>query len=328
MKNRKRISVILYIAILVLLFTWVLGLFDSKSDGVPYSQVVAFFQQGQVKSFVVDDGYIYLELYEPYKEKSIVVAEMADPEGFRQDMWTLLQEQSASGVLESYNFTAEDKLSPYDFILPIILAGLAILLVWTFLAGRANQSNPMANFGKARTGIGQPGGKKVTFQDVAGVDEEKAELQEVVDFLRNPQKFTAIGAKIPHGIEGLFERLHELMPFDESLLLFYEEPELLGEWFDKCADYKIDTTAKIFENYGRIDGVLYHDDWGTQRAGFFSNEMFREMLFPYEKKFFDFVKGQGKFVELHSCGRNMQYVPTVVSVGPDREQTIIRKEIF
>ncbi len=200
MKNRKRISVILYIAILVLLFTWVLGLFDSKSDGVPYSQVVAFFQQGQVKSFVVDDGYIYLELYEPYKEKSIVVAEMADPEGFRQDMWTLLQEQSASGVLESYNFTAEDKLSPYDFILPIILAGLAILLVWTFLAGRANQSNPMANFGKARTGIGQPGGKKVTFQDVAGVDEEKAELQEVVDFLRNPQKFTAIGAKIPHGI--------------------------------------------------------------------------------------------------------------------------------
>ena len=200
MKNRKRISVILYVAILVLIFTWMLGLFDSKSDGVPYSQIVAFFQQKQVKSFVVDDGYIYLELHEPYKEKSVVVTEMADPEGFRQDMWPLLQEQTASGVLESYNFTAEDKLSPYDFILPIILAGLAILLVWTFLAGRANQSNPMANFGKARTGIGQPGGKKVTFQDVAGVDEEKAELQEVVDFLRNPQKFAQIGAKIPHGI--------------------------------------------------------------------------------------------------------------------------------
>ena len=200
MKNRKRISVILYVAILVLIFTWMLGLFDSKSDGVPYSQIVAFFQQKQVKSFVVDDGYIYLELHEPYKEKSVVVTEMADPEGFRQDMWPLLQEQTASGVLESYNLTAEDKLSPYDFILPIILAGLAILLVWTFLAGRANQSNPMANFGKARTGIGQPGGKKVTFQDVAGVDEEKAELQEVVDFLRNPQKFAQIGAKIPHGI--------------------------------------------------------------------------------------------------------------------------------
>ena len=118
-------------------------------------------------------------------------------------------------------------------------------------------------------------------------------------------------------VEGLFERLHELMPFDESLLLFYEEPELLGEWFDKCADYKIDTTKKIFENYGRIDGVLYHDDWGTQRAGFFSNEMFREMLFPYEKKIFDFIKGQDKFIELHSCGRNMQYVPMMIEMGID-----------
>jgi len=58
----------------------------------------------------------------------------------------------------------------------------------------------MANFGKARVGFGQPGNQKVTFDDVAGVDEEKAELQEVVDFLRNPKKFTDIGAKIPHGI--------------------------------------------------------------------------------------------------------------------------------
>jgi len=72
--------------------------------------------------------------------------------------------------------------------------------VWMFIMGRANQNNPMANFGKARTGHGQPSGKKITFADVAGVDEEKAELQEVVDFLRNPKKFTDMGAKIPHGI--------------------------------------------------------------------------------------------------------------------------------
>ena len=64
--------------------------------------------------------------------------------------------------------------------------------------GRANAKNPMADFGKARTVSGSK--QKVTFQDVAGVDEEKAELQEVVDFLRNPQKFAEIGAKIPHGI--------------------------------------------------------------------------------------------------------------------------------
>ncbi len=200
MKNRKVFTIVLYVAILAVAFSWMLGLFSGKGDNVPYSQVIALFQQGQVKSFVVEGEYIQLNLHTPYNNKDVLVAKLADPEGFRQDMWATLQEQSASGVLESYHFIAGDELSPYDFVFPIILAGLAILLVWTLLAGRANQNNPMANFGKARTGHGQPGGKKVTFQDVAGVDEEKAELQEVVDFLRNPKKFTDIGAKIPHGI--------------------------------------------------------------------------------------------------------------------------------
>lgn len=116
-------------------------------------------------------------------------------------------------------------------------------------------------------------------------------------------------------VEGLFERLHELMPFDESLILFSEEPELLAKWFDKMADYKINTSKKIFENYGRIDGVLYHDDWGTQRAGFFSNNMFREMILPPTKRIFDFFHSQDKYVELHSCGRNMQYVPMMIEMG-------------
>ena len=71
-------------------------------------------------------------------------------------------------------------------------------------------------------------------------------------------------------VEGLFERLHEMMPFDETLMQFYEEPELLEEFFQKMADYKIESCGKIFEYYGRVDGVLYHDDWGTQRSGFFS----------------------------------------------------------
>ncbi|MBQ3529270.1 MAG: ATP-dependent zinc metalloprotease FtsH [Oscillospiraceae bacterium] len=176
-----------------------LGLFGGRRDNVSYSQIINLFQQQQVKSFVVEGDVIQLKLHTPYNGKDTLTVGLADPEGFRQEMWGILLSQSQSGVLESYDFIAGEKLSPWDFVFPIIIAGLVILLVWMFFVGRANQNNPMANFGKARVGFGQSG-KKVTFADVAGVDEEKAELQEVVDFLRDPKKFTDIGAKIPHGI--------------------------------------------------------------------------------------------------------------------------------
>ena len=200
MKKRKLISIVIYVAILALAFSWMLGLFGGGGDDIPYSQVVALFRQEQVKRFEVKGERMQLWLHTPYEGKDTLTTTLADPEGFRQDMWDVLETQSQSGVLESYDFTAGAKTSPWDYVLPIIVAGLVILLVWILLAGRANQNNPMANFGKARTGYGQPGGKKITFDDVAGVDEEKAELQEVVDFLRNPKKFADIGAKIPHGI--------------------------------------------------------------------------------------------------------------------------------
>ena len=118
-------------------------------------------------------------------------------------------------------------------------------------------------------------------------------------------------------VEGLFERLHEMIPFDESLLAFYEEPELLEEFFQKMADYKIESCEKIFKYYAPVDGVLYHDDWGAEKSGFFSNDMFEEQLMPPTKRFFDFLHENDKFIELHSCGRNMQYVPQMIELGID-----------
>ena len=100
-------------------------------------------------------------------------------------------------------------------------------------------------------------------------------------------------------------------------MAFYEEPELLEEFFQKMADYKIESTQKVFEYYGRVDGVLYHDDWGTQRSGFFSNEMFRNQLMPATSRFLKFIKDQGKFIELHSCGKNIQYLPEMIEMGID-----------
>ena len=94
----------------------------------------------------------------------------------------------------------EDGFSVYDLILPLLIVGLLLLFIWFLLMGRANNGNAMSNFGKARTVLGVPDGKKITFDDVAGADEEKAELAEIVDFLRAPQKYTHIGARIPHGL--------------------------------------------------------------------------------------------------------------------------------
>lgn len=200
MKNRRLISLVLYAVILITAFSWMLGLFGQGSDKLTYSEVVTLFQNEQVKSFVAEGDYIQLKLHTAYNGKTTLTTTLADTDGFRREMWDLLQSQSQAGILESYHFLPADKEGPFDYILPIVIAGAVLLLIWMFLAGRANNANPMNNFGKARIQNGLPSGKKVTFDDVAGVDEEKAELQEVVDFLRNPEKFTAIGAKIPHGI--------------------------------------------------------------------------------------------------------------------------------
>ena len=195
MKNRKTPFLIIYVVILLLLFSWMLGIFGDDSNGLTYSQVVNLFRQEQVRSFTVEGDTIYLQMH---GSEDMIVGTVADAESFRREMWETIETQTDAGILESYNFVAEEPLSPYDFIVPIILAGIVILLAWMIIMGRANAKNPMADFGKARTVNGSK--QKVTFADVAGVDEEKAELQEVVDFLRNPQKFTDIGAKIPHGI--------------------------------------------------------------------------------------------------------------------------------
>ena len=200
MKKRSFLPLIIYVVILVLAFSWFMGLFDGAGDELTYSQIKSLFEEKQVKSFVIQDHTIYLTLHKPYNDEAVLTAAIAYPEQFQEEMRELLKEQKDAGILESYDYIPEEEQSPYAFIPVIIISGVVLLLLWVIFMGRANSNNPMSNFGKARTISGQPGKKKITFADVAGVDEEKAELQEVVDFLRNPEKFVQIGARIPHGI--------------------------------------------------------------------------------------------------------------------------------
>ncbi|MBQ2893096.1 MAG: ATP-dependent zinc metalloprotease FtsH [Oscillospiraceae bacterium] len=200
MKKRSLFSVILYVGVLALILSLILGIFDFGKDDLTYSQIVELFQKEQVKSFVVEDQSITLQLHGKYDGKEKLTCRLADPDSFRQEMHSVFQDQSEKGVLLSYDFVPQDGFSPFDLVIPLLIVGVVLLLMWVILMSRANNGNHMSNFGKARTVMGVPNGKKVTFDDVAGVDEEKAELQEIVDFLRNPEKFTNIGAKIPHGL--------------------------------------------------------------------------------------------------------------------------------
>ena len=200
MKNRRAIPLIIYLIILAVSFTWISGMFSSDRNAVPYSQVVSMFEKEQVRSFLVQGDRLTLYLNTPYDGETTVVTNLADPEGFRNEMTELFRQQTEAGILQSYDFVSVEEGSPYDIVLPLLIVGMVLLFVWAMMMGRMNSNNPMQNFGKARTVLGVPDSQKVTFDDVAGADEEKAELQEVVDFLRNPEKFTAIGARIPHGM--------------------------------------------------------------------------------------------------------------------------------
>ena len=200
MKKRRNFSIVIYVVLLVLFFSWVVGLFTGDENKLIYSDIVRLVEQNKVTSLVVEGTAVKLELTEPFNGKKEVTGSIAFPEQFREKYEDKLYENMESGVLKFYDFVQEKKYTPYDFILPALIVAAVVLFICLIFASRsAANGTPMSNFGKARTKQGADA-RKVSFEDVAGMDEEKLELQEVVDFLKNPDKYTKIGAKIPHGI--------------------------------------------------------------------------------------------------------------------------------
>ena len=202
MKKRKNFPVIIYLLLLFVLMYGVMQMVTLSSQALTYSDIVELFEAEQVKSFTVRGNDIRLELHEPLEGETELQASLANPESFRAEMNQLLREQQDRGILESYDFLPEEGFTPFDLVLPLLTVGIVLLLAWSMIMMRmnGNGNGPMNGFTRARTVLGIPDGKKVTFADVAGADEEKAELAEIVDFLSNPKKYTEIGARIPHGI--------------------------------------------------------------------------------------------------------------------------------
>ncbi len=200
MKKRSIISMVVYLGLLALIFTLLVNVFSADKGLISYSKAVGLVESGKVKSFTIQDQQVILELHPENGKSDKLRAVISDADSFLQDLEPVLSTLRAEGKI-TYELREDTKFNPYSLILPLIIAGIVVALVWgIFMARASGGANGAAVFGKARTVLGVPDGKKVTFEDVAGADEEKAELQEVVDFLRDPQKYTSMGARIPHGI--------------------------------------------------------------------------------------------------------------------------------
>ncbi|MCI6729820.1 MAG: ATP-dependent zinc metalloprotease FtsH [Candidatus Faecousia sp.] len=198
MRRNKTAGIIIYAALLLvaisLLSWWVKSM---NAQGLSYSKVVTLFEEEKVRAFSVKDNTLHLYLWEPLDGSTEQVSYLYSTDAFREDLGALFREQSASGVLESYTFLPDSSPSIISRTMPYLLAGLVLIMVWAFLSSRS--ASGVTGFGKAKANLG-PAGKPVKFSDVAGADEEKAELQEVVDFLRDPRKFQNMGAKVPKGV--------------------------------------------------------------------------------------------------------------------------------
>ena len=188
---------------LALIFALAAGVFSLHSTpaGIPYSEVLDQFRNEKVSSFTLEGSTLTLRLRGENGAEKSVTASIGDTELFHKDLDELIAEQYASGVLTSYNYLPAPGTPWYRAALPYVVVGVILLVVFFVLMGRANGGpSAMAQFTRANAHFGLSGKEKVTFADVAGADEEKAELQQIVDFLRNPKRFYDMGAHVPKGV--------------------------------------------------------------------------------------------------------------------------------
>ena len=172
----------------------------NSTQTLQYSDVLDLFRNEKVASFTLEGSNLTMQVRGDGDTTSTVTAKIGDTEQFRADLDDLIAEQYAAGTLKSYNYLpASDPW--YRAATPYIIGGIVLLIVFFFLSSRANGGpNGMANFTKANARFGIPTSQTVTVQDVAGADEEKEELAQIVDFLQDPKRYSRLGAKIPKGV--------------------------------------------------------------------------------------------------------------------------------
>ena len=199
--NKSALRSLAFYGALILVFLFAMQYISHSNDAgkLSYSQMVQLFQQEQVKSFTVQDNTVTLNLSDGSEDK----CEITDVTLFREDLGELIQQQWTSGVITDYSYEPDTPPSWISTWGPSLLTCVVIVAMIYLVFLRQNAGggkNSMANFGKAHTSTPYDKDHPVTFRDVAGAEEEKEELKEIVDFLRDPQKYNDLGARIPKGV--------------------------------------------------------------------------------------------------------------------------------
>ena len=180
----------------------------TKSEETTYAQILGYFQNDQVASHTLDFGTGELEIVLKDESKEPIVYKVASITLFLDDT-----ADYRSDAIE-YNATTEGLKNPIGIdyapaaqtpwwvaMLPYVLLLVGMFAFYYFMMRQqGGDGRKMSNFGKAKYKTASDEKRKVTFDDVAGADEEKEELTEVVEFLKNPGQFTALGARVPKGV--------------------------------------------------------------------------------------------------------------------------------
>ena len=205
--NRKKVRDIgfyVLLAVIIIAIVYTMNL-DSKVNEVSsYSELADLFENEKVESFRTEGNTIILQVrtgnpVDPVEEQQYSLYSFSV---FYQDFGDLIREQHQSGILKEYDYTEGFVMPWWASFIPYLIIMLGAMGLWYFMMNRAGGGGAggFARFSKARTKLGSDEKDKKTFKDVAGCDEEKAELAEVVDFLKDPKKYTEMGARIPKGI--------------------------------------------------------------------------------------------------------------------------------
>ena len=224
-QNRNRnmrgvVTLIIWALVLTVVFNYINAYSNNltkraSSHEIPYSQLIDLIQENQVAELKIENGVLYATPVDGYVYTEEATDKNKEPKSYTQSektplilYTTALNDASLLPLLEEHNvkYTSpvQTQMSPIlefmiAYILPVIVMVALFMLVMRIMAKNGGGIGGIGSVGKSNAKVYMEKSTGVTFKDVAGQDEAKESLEEIIDFLHNPQKYTAIGARLPKG---------------------------------------------------------------------------------------------------------------------------------